>query len=269
MSTNATWLKVFHHAQYEDPCDEARELLDRNPDIGLPSCDAWMARYSRSSASPFEMVMQVDEIVSSHGFEDGLEWAGRDEPAAAIWIPRDEIDVKAIVRDLQLPADDLAHLESALMSSIGDQGVAVYAARNLSSRKTEGIIVYDRALTFFSDCVMLEYDVSAMHCTDNPVLEAALLAAFHEQTSTDLQGALDSMTRAGITPRLGFHVGAPTSHLEERLIDLVDVAKSELFDLDPMPDVDIEAFGAWLSGRKKDDEHHILIREPKPSPHPA
>jgi hypothetical protein len=55
------------------------------------------------------------------------------------------------------------------------------------------------------------------------------------------------------------------SYLHERLSEIVDLAKGELFDLDPMPHVDIEAFGSWLSGISKDDENHILIPKRQPT----
>jgi hypothetical protein len=259
------WLTVFNRGLYEEVPDEAKAILDANPDIGLPSSDAWMARYARAQERRYEIVLGVDELISSYGFENSLDWAGKDTPPAAIWIPRDETDCKSVVRDLDLTREQRSHLESVLIVSIGDPSKAIYAVRKPNSRKSEGLIVYERNLEFFNDFVQIQYDVEFFHCSSDPVLEAALFASFNEQTSTDLQGALDSMTRAGITPRLYCTLDAPVDYLHERLSEIVDLAKGELFDLDPMPHVDIEAFGSWLSGISKDDENHILIPKRQPT----
>jgi hypothetical protein len=70
------------------------------------------------------------------------------------------------------------------------------------------------------------------------------------------------MARAGISPKLSYHLDAPGVDLENNLEELINLAQENLFSIDEMPHVDIEAYGPWLSGKRASGEHHILVREP-------
>lgn len=267
MSRPDHWLNVAHRAQHDSATEEVEEILLSNPDIGIPASTAWMTWGQASPSERSEVRLTADDIACGFGFDDVDHWE-MDLSPVSVWVPADEIDCRSIIRDLDLDLDpgEKRRIESALMETLGDSGVAIYAVRNLDSRKTEGFIAYDRNLTFFSDCVNLEYQVWAFHCRDDIVLQGALRAAFHNQAVMDLQGALDSMARAGVSPRMGFHLDAPGSDLEGSLTELVDLARENLFALDHMPHVDIEAYGSWLSGKKAADENRILVRKPAVRP---
>lgn len=265
MSRPDHWLNVAHRAQHDSAAEEVEEILLSNPDIGIPAATAWMSWGLASPSERSEVRLTADDIACGFGFDDVDHWE-MDISPVSVWIPVDEIDCRSILRDLDLDPAEKRRVESALMETLGDSGVAIYAVRNLDSRKTEGFIAYDRNLTFFSDCVNLEYQVWAFHCRDDIVLQGALRAAFHNQAVMDIQGALDSMARAGVSPRLGFHLDAPGSDLEGSLTELVDLARENFFALDHMPHVDIDAYGSWLSGKKAADEKRILVREPTVRP---
>jgi hypothetical protein len=262
MSRPDHWLNVSHRAQHDSATEEVEEILIANGDIGLPAATAWMSRAEADPTMRSEITLSVEDIACGFGFNLDVDHLEMEASDVAVWSPVDEIDRRTILRDLDLAPSEKRRIESALMETLGDSGVVIYAVRNIESRKTEGFIAYDRNLTFFSDCVNLEYEVWAFHCKDDVVLRGALYAAFHNQAVMDLQGALDSMARAGVSPRLGFHLNASGDDLQDNLEELVDLARENLFSVDQMPHVDIEAYGSWLSGSKASDENRVLVRAP-------
>ncbi len=267
MSRPDHWLTVYHRAQHDSAAEEIEEILLANSDIGLPSSSAWMARAEASPSARSEITLSSEDIACGFGFDLEVDHEEMgDVPAVSVWSPTDEIDLRSLLRDLDLDPSEKRRIESAFMETLGDSGVAIYAVRNLDSRKAEGFIAYDRNLTFFSDCVSLEYQVWGFHCTDDVMHRGALLAAFHNQAVVDLQGALDSMARAGVSPKLSYQLDAPGDDLESSLVELVDLAQENLFEVDHMPHVDIEAYGSWLSGAKASDENHVLVRAPAVRP---
>lgn len=267
MSRPDHWLNVSHRAQHDSAVEEVEEILVSNSDIGLPAASAWMSRAQGDPSVRSEITLSAEDIACGFGFDLEVDHLEMDDVSpVSVWSPTDEIDLRSLLRDLDLDPSERRRIESAFMETLGDSGVAIYAVRNLDSRKAEGFIAYDRNLTFFSDCVSLEYLVWGFHCTDDVMHRGALLAAFHNQAVMDLQGALDSMARAGVSPRLSYHLDAPGDDLENSLVELVDLARENLFEIDRMPHVDIEAYGSWLSGTKASDENHLLVRAPAVRP---
>ncbi|MNU27358.1 hypothetical protein D3C71_157460 [compost metagenome] len=276
MPPKQKWLTVFHRAVYENVPDEVKVILDKNPEVGLPSPAAWMPRFEAVHDRQYECVMDVAEIASRHGFEDAGEWVQLSPTLqpAAIWIPQDEIDCKTIIRDLTTPEHQLdldltirqqRHLESVLMGSLEDPSKAVYAVRFQDARKTIGVIAYERNLVFVGDTAQLILKIEGIYCGGYSTTKAALFAAFNEQTSTDLEGAMDSMGRAGVTPKLSCSLTGSDAQLHERLSKIIHAAKEQLFHVEEefgIPHVGINLFGSWLSGSNQDDDSNILLREP-------
>lgn len=257
MSVKCPWLEVANPAEFLEPEEVSPDLVAKvvGNDVGIAGSEAWMETHGGAECGTIASC--VEDIAARYPFNDEDDGFVEDNFSDMIefWSPRTISECRAIMRSLKEVDPNIHSREwiyGVMTRNLGKAFHSAVTAGDPLTDKLDGLLVYNRFLTFHEDydnvTATINYHMKVFHAEGSPAIRQGLLMALHDQGVVDIECAVDSMKRAGISAdlRVDVHVEDDDDGMYAEYVSAVELARHSAFGYSrsaSMEDVELTEFG--------------------------